>query len=101
TPVDDVLRWHEQQQSRHPIALRDRAVLEAMRGSFDDARALSASGDASAEELGQTLLVAVGGMAGWEVETLAGDASAAEAHARRSCELREQLGDSGMRSLAS
>ena len=72
-----------------------------MRGSFDEARALTTAADANAEELGQTLLVAVGGMAGWEVETLAGDASAAEAYARRSCELLEQLGDSGMRSLAS
>ena len=101
TPVDEVMRWQEAQQSGHPLALRDRAVLEAMRGSFDEARALTAAADASAEELGQTLLVAVGGMAGWEVEMLAGDASAAEAHARRSCELLEQLGDSGMRSLAS
>jgi class 3 adenylate cyclase/tetratricopeptide (TPR) repeat protein len=101
TPVDEVLRWHEEHRSRHPIALRDCAVLEAMRGSFDRARALRAEGDASAEELGQTLLVAAGGIAGWEVETLAGNPSAAEAYARRSCELLEQLGDSGMRSLAS
>jgi tetratricopeptide (TPR) repeat protein len=101
TPVDEVLRWHEEQQSRHPIALRDRAVLEAMRGSFDEARALLSAADESAEELGQTLLVAGGGVAGWEVETLAGEPSAAEAHARRSCEQLEQLGDSGMRSLAS
>jgi class 3 adenylate cyclase/tetratricopeptide (TPR) repeat protein len=101
TPVAEVLRWHEEQASRHPLALRDQAVLTAMRGSFAEARALAAEADASAEELGQTLLVAGGGMAGWEVETLAGDVSAAEAHARRSCELLEELGDSGMRSLAS
>jgi class 3 adenylate cyclase/tetratricopeptide (TPR) repeat protein len=102
TPVDEVLRWHADQQSRHPLALWGQAVLEAMRGSFDEARALIAAGDATAEELGQTLLlVAAGGMAGWDVETLAGDAAAAEACARRSCELLEQLGDSGMRSLAS
>jgi tetratricopeptide (TPR) repeat protein len=100
TPVDEVLRWHKEHQSEHPIALRDRAVLEAMRGSFDEARALTAAADASAEALGQTLLVATGVMASWEVETLAGVASAAETHARRSCELLERLGDTGMRSLA-
>jgi class 3 adenylate cyclase/tetratricopeptide (TPR) repeat protein len=102
TPVDEVLRWHEEQQSGHPLALWGQAVLEAMRGSFEDARALLAAGTASAEELGQTLiLVAGGGVAGWEVETLADEPSAAEAVARRCCELLEQLGDSGMRSLAS
>jgi class 3 adenylate cyclase/tetratricopeptide (TPR) repeat protein len=101
TPVEEVLTWHQEQQSRHPIALGHRAVLEAMRGSFDQARALAAAADATAKELGQTLWLAVGGMAAWEVETLAGDPSAAERNARRSCELLEQLGDSGMRSLAS
>jgi class 3 adenylate cyclase/tetratricopeptide (TPR) repeat protein len=101
TPVAEVLRWHEEQPSRHPVALQYRAVLEAMNGSFDDARALIAGGNESAEELGQTLLVAAGGMAAWEVETLAGDAIAAEACARHMCEQLEQLGDTGMRSLAS
>jgi class 3 adenylate cyclase len=101
TPIDDALDWHEEQQSQHPIALRDRAVLEAMRGRFDTARALAAAGDTSAQELGQTLFVAVGGMAAWEVETLAGDPAAAERSARRSCELLEGLGDSGYRSTAS
>jgi tetratricopeptide (TPR) repeat protein len=101
TPVDEVLAWHEEQQSRHPVALGHRAVLEAMRGSFEEARVLTAAGEASAEELGQTFLLAVGGMFAWEVETLAGEPSAAEAIARRMCELLEQLGDTGMRSLAS
>ena len=101
TAVEEVLTWHEEQQSQHPVALSDQAVLEAMRGSFDRARALIAAGEASAEALGQTFFVAAGGMVAWEVETLAGDPSAAEVRARRSCELLEQLGDSGVRSLAS
>ncbi len=101
TPVEEVLRWHEQQQARHPLALWGCAVLEAMRGSFDQARSLIAAGDARAEELGQTLLGAASGIFAWEVESLAGEPSAAEACARRSCELLEQLGDTGMRSLAS
>src|SRR5262249_34841533 len=102
TPVDEVLRWHEEQQSQHPLALWGRAVLEAMRGSFEDARTLLAAGNTRAEELGQTLiLVAGGGMAGWDLEMLAEEPASAEAVARRCCELLEQLGDSGMRSLAS
>ena len=101
TPVEEVLSWHREQQSQHPIALNDQAVLEAMRGSFDQARALAAAGHASAEALGQTFSLAAEGMIAWEVETLAGDPSAAESSARRSCGLLEQLGDSGVRSLAS
>ena len=73
----------------------------AMRGAFDRARALAAAGHASAEALGQTFSLAAEGMIGWEVETLAGDPSAAELNARQSCELLEQLGDSAVRSLAS
>jgi tetratricopeptide (TPR) repeat protein len=72
-----------------------------MRGSFDQARALAAAAHASAEALGQTFSLAAEGMITWEIETLAGDPSAAESSARRSCELLEQLGDSGVRSLAS
>src|SRR5207237_2844771 len=49
----------------------------------------------------QTLWVAVGGMAAWEVEMMAGDPSAAERAAAESCRLLEQLGDSGYRSSAS
>jgi tetratricopeptide (TPR) repeat protein len=101
TPVDEDLSWHHEQQSQHPIALSDQAILEAMRGSFDQARALTAAGQASAEALGQTFSLAAGGMVEWEVETLAGNHSAAEVNVRRSCELLEQLGDSAVRSLAS
>jgi tetratricopeptide (TPR) repeat protein len=100
TPAREVLSWHEEQQARHPVALWGCAVLEAMCGSFDEARALIPAGDASAEELGQALLGAAAGIFAWEVETLAGELSAAEAHARRSCELLEELGDRAMRSLA-
>jgi class 3 adenylate cyclase/tetratricopeptide (TPR) repeat protein len=100
TPVDDALRWYEEQQVQHPIALTQQAMLEAMRGSFDRARALAASADATAEEFGQKLWLAAGGMALWEIETLAGDPSAAECAVRRSCELLEGLGDAGYRFLA-
>jgi class 3 adenylate cyclase/tetratricopeptide (TPR) repeat protein len=100
TPVDEVLGWHEQEQPRHVIALRQHGVLEAMRSRFDLARALLEAGDAAAEELGQTIWLAVGGMTKWDVEMLAGDASAAERAVRTSCQLLEELGDTGYRSTA-
>ena len=97
TPVEDALRWYEEQPAQHPIALTQQAMLEAMRGNFDRARALAGSADAAAEEFGQKLWLAAGGMALWEIETLAGDPSAAEHAVRRSCELLEELGDVGYR----
>jgi tetratricopeptide (TPR) repeat protein len=100
TLVDEALRWYEEQQAQHPIALTQRAMLEAMRGNFDRARGLVGSADAAAEEFGPKLYLAAGGMALWEIETLAGDASAAERAVRRSCELLEELGEVGYRYMA-
>jgi class 3 adenylate cyclase/tetratricopeptide (TPR) repeat protein len=101
TPVAEVLCWYEEARAQHPIALTQQAVLEAMLGNFDRARTLAASADAIADELGQSLWLAAGGIALWEVETLAGDAAAAEVASRRSRDLLEALGDTGHRSLAS
>jgi class 3 adenylate cyclase/DNA-binding SARP family transcriptional activator len=100
TPAEDVLAWHEEQQARHPLALWGCAVMKAMGGSFEDARALIAAGDASAAELGQALLGAAGGIFGWNVEMLDGRIEAAEACAGRSCELLEEVGDNAMRATA-
>jgi tetratricopeptide (TPR) repeat protein len=100
TPVDEALRWYEDQQAQHPIPLTQQAMLEAMRGNFDRARALASSADAAAVEFGQKLWLAAGGMAVWEIEMLAGDAPAAESAVRRSCELLEELGDVGYRFVA-
>jgi tetratricopeptide (TPR) repeat protein len=82
------------------MALNERAVLEAMRRHFDEARALLAAADAAAAERGEAVWRAGGGMAAWEVETLAGDANAAEVAARDTCALLEELGDTAFRSLA-
>jgi class 3 adenylate cyclase/tetratricopeptide (TPR) repeat protein len=100
TPVEEVLRWHEAESPRHAIALRQQGVLEAMRGRFDEARALLGAGDAAAEELGQTIWLAVGGMSYFEVEKLAGNLEAAEAAARESCKQLKALGDTGYRATA-
>ena len=96
-PAEDVLRWHEEEQPTHALAVRQRGVLEAMQGRFDVARALVAQGDTAADELGQTVWLAVGGMARWDVESLAGDLDAAERAIRASCERLEELGDTGYR----
>jgi class 3 adenylate cyclase/tetratricopeptide (TPR) repeat protein len=100
TPVDEALRWYEQQKVEHPVSLTQHAILEAMRGKFDRARTLAASADETAADFGQKLWLAAGGMALWEIETLAGDLSTAERAVRRSCELLEELGEVGHRSLA-
>ena len=100
TPVEEALRWYEEQQAQHPIAFTQQAMLEAMRGNFDRARGLASSADAAAEEFGQKLWLAAGGMALCEIETLAGDPSAAEHAVRRSCQLLEELGDVGYRFMA-
>jgi class 3 adenylate cyclase/tetratricopeptide (TPR) repeat protein len=97
TPVDEALRWYEEQQAQHPIALTQQSMLEAMRGNFEQARALAGSAEALAQEFGQGLWLAAGGMAMSEIETLAGDVVTAETAARRSCELLEELGEVGFR----
>ncbi len=100
TPVEQALRWYEEQESRHPLALMQQAMLEAMRGNVDRARALAGAADAAALDFGQQLWLTSGGMARCEIEMLAGDAAAAEEAARRSCELLESLGEAGYRGTA-
>jgi tetratricopeptide (TPR) repeat protein len=100
TPVDQALRWFEEQQAQHPIPLTQQAMLEAMRGNFDVARTIAGAADAAAIEFGQQLWLPAGAQAMWQVETLAGDVNAAEVAARRSCELLEELGDVGYRGVA-
>src|SRR5262249_54942279 len=55
TPVDAALRWYEEQEVDHPIALTQQAMLEAMRGNFDRGRTLANSASEAAEEFGQKL----------------------------------------------
>jgi class 3 adenylate cyclase/tetratricopeptide (TPR) repeat protein len=100
TPAEEVLRWLDAEQPRHAISFRQHGVLEAMRGRFDEAAALLAAGDEVAEELGQTIWAAAGGMAVWEVQMLLGDHDRAERAARESCAWLEELGDTGYRATA-
>jgi class 3 adenylate cyclase/tetratricopeptide (TPR) repeat protein len=59
-------------------ALAGIALLEGIRGNFEEARAAKAESNAILNELGLALLLAVGGIWGGEIEMLAGDFAAAE-----------------------
>ncbi len=100
TPVKEALRWYAEEAPQHAIALNQRAVLEAMLCRFHEARGLLKAADTAAAERGEAVWRISGGMAAWEVEMLAGDASAAERVARATTSLLEKLGDSAFRSLA-
>jgi predicted ATPase/class 3 adenylate cyclase len=97
TPVAEAMRWYEEEQPRHPVAVTQHAMLEAMQGNFEQARIHANAAEQTAAEFGQNLWLAVGGMALWEIETLAGDNAAAEQAVRRSCELLENLHEVGYR----
>jgi ATP/maltotriose-dependent transcriptional regulator MalT len=71
------------------------ATLEAMRGDFEVARALSARSRAVLEELGRPIGVAVARMTTGEVELLAGDAEAAEIEFRAGVETLRAVGERG------
>jgi class 3 adenylate cyclase/tetratricopeptide (TPR) repeat protein len=59
-------------------ALAGIALLEAITGNFEEARAAEARSSEISQELGLALFLAVGGIWRGEIEMLAGDASAAE-----------------------
>jgi class 3 adenylate cyclase/tetratricopeptide (TPR) repeat protein len=92
-PAEEGLQWYESR----PEAVRTRpdrlAVLEAMRGRFDEARELLAEAQARTEELGQGLELGRQGETAWFVEIRGGDPVAAEAALRKACQLLEQMGE--------
>jgi tetratricopeptide (TPR) repeat protein len=71
--------------------LRTRAHLEAMQGSFDEARRLIAEGKSLTDDLG----VETASSSAGEIELLAGDLPAAEHAIRTVCETLERRGDWG------
>jgi class 3 adenylate cyclase/tetratricopeptide (TPR) repeat protein len=98
TPVEESLRWHATQRSlerKRPLVMEIRAGYEAMRGRFDLARSLYNQALDHAAELGDQLALANSGQPGYLIETLAGDAVAAERHVRRACELLQEMGERG------
>jgi tetratricopeptide (TPR) repeat protein len=102
-PVSDGLKRLDEIESRlegttrlRVQILRVRASLEALRGRFDDARALIGAADKASQELGLEMLRAAGVLrAAGEIELLVGDASAAEGALHEACETLERGKDWG------
>jgi class 3 adenylate cyclase/tetratricopeptide (TPR) repeat protein len=69
------------------------ARLEAMRGDFDRARALSDRARATLEELGRSVVAASTSLDSCGVDLLAGDPAAAERHLRRDSEALSEMGE--------
>ena len=76
------------------------AVLHAMQGRIDRARALQAQADDIIEDLGSRMTSANGGFARWALERLAGAPERAEAAARSSLDLFTAMGATGNASTA-
>jgi class 3 adenylate cyclase/tetratricopeptide (TPR) repeat protein len=72
--------------------LRDEAVLHAMQGRIEEARALEAEADGVIEDLGSRWLSATAVFGKWMIAELAGEPERAEAVARASVELLEAMG---------
>jgi class 3 adenylate cyclase/tetratricopeptide (TPR) repeat protein len=103
TPVEEAVRRCEQileQAGGHRVLSAavdaSRAYLEAMRGCFDEARALSARSSRTFEELGAVIHLAA--LSAWtgEVEALAGSLGAAEQLRRTGFRTLESLGERGI-----
>jgi class 3 adenylate cyclase/tetratricopeptide (TPR) repeat protein len=75
------------------LALCAAAQLEAMRGSFDEARALYVRARAVLTDVGGSMLGASTALDSSTVEMLAGDHAAAERDLRRDAELLEAMGE--------
>jgi ATP/maltotriose-dependent transcriptional regulator MalT len=75
------------------LALCARAQLEAMRGSFDEARALYVRARTVLTDVGGSVLGASTALDSSTVEMLAGDYAAAERDLRRDAELLEEMGE--------
>ena len=102
TRVDEALRWYEAQEAQHPIALTQQAMLEAMRGQLRPRRGRwLGSADAIAEEFGPEALCSP--RAGWHCGRSRCSQATRPLPRRRSgasCELLEELGEVGYRSMA-
>jgi tetratricopeptide (TPR) repeat protein len=80
--------------------LRHEAVLHAMQGHIDEARALHAAADDIVDDLGSAWLVASSVFGRWRLELLAGAPERAETSARASLELFQEMGATSQGSTA-
>jgi class 3 adenylate cyclase/tetratricopeptide (TPR) repeat protein len=74
------------------VLLRHEAVLHAMQGRIDESRMLHAEADRIVDDLGSRWLSAIRVFGQWQIELLAGAPERAEADARASLELFQQMG---------
>ena len=102
TKVDDAIELCleiREQVRNSPVALAETlhplAALHAMRGEFDEARALVAEGNAILGELGRMYSVGISQHEAL-VEMLAGNPDAAEERLRRAYESLEEMGEKAM-----
>jgi class 3 adenylate cyclase/tetratricopeptide (TPR) repeat protein len=82
------------------VLLRDEAVLHAMQGRIDEARSLHAEAVRAIDDLGSTWLSASTVFGQWLLEMLAGAPERAEASARASLVLLEEMGATNQGSTA-
>jgi tetratricopeptide (TPR) repeat protein len=101
TPVEDALRFYETELSavqQLSLVKGMQAMLRAMLGRFDDARALVEQARERAEELGEDTWLALIGESAWYVEMWAGNVEAAARAVQDSCERLEAMGEKGWQS---
>jgi ATP/maltotriose-dependent transcriptional regulator MalT len=77
------------------------AGLHAMAGRFEEARELFARGEAIVQELGFKVWLAGFSLVASDIELLAGDLAAAEAHLRRGYQALEEMGERSLLSTVS
>ncbi len=82
------------------ILLRHEAVLHAMQGRIDEARALHTESDRIADDLGSRWVLASRVFGQWAIELFAGQPTRAEAAARASLEIFQEMGATNQGSTA-
>jgi class 3 adenylate cyclase/tetratricopeptide (TPR) repeat protein len=92
---DDIISKAKGDRKVEAFALAARAVLQAMAGSFAEARASSARSRAILEELGLTVALGNATIRFGAAELLAGDLRSAERELRSGYELLQSIGEKG------
>jgi tetratricopeptide (TPR) repeat protein len=95
TPVEEGVKWFENNLTADPHSPAQRGQLEAMRGNADEARRLLRESRERATELGQRLWAAGMLMNAAEIELVAGDEQAALDVALQGVEELDELGERG------
>ena len=98
--LDDLTEDLSRTRSLEATAFAVRGWFQALEGSFDEARRLTALAVGIAESLGSRVMIAVYETFVGDAEFEAGDLTAAEGAYRRSYEILDELGQEGFKSTA-